>query len=46
MTLTENTYKITANDLTNQSSSSPHLTTSSYVTLGERYAVQMNSVIS
>jgi hypothetical protein len=45
MDLPSNTYRVTANDLTKQFADSVHLTTASYVTLGQRYAVQMDSVI-
>lgn len=46
MSLPTNAYVVSANDLPNQGGSSPHLTTAGYVTIGERYATQMNSVVS
>lgn len=46
MQLPANTYRVTANDLTKQSADSPHLTTASYVILGQRYAAQMDSAAS
>ena len=46
MTLPSGVSRISANDLTAQSASSPHLTTASYVTLGERWANEMNSIVS
>jgi len=45
MQLPENIYRVTANDLTKQSSDNVHLITEAYVVLGERYAAQMNNFV-
>lgn len=45
MSLPSGVSRVTANDLTTINASSPHLNTVSYVTLGERWATQMNSVV-
>lgn len=45
MQLPPNTHRVSANDLTKQSADNPHIDTASYMTLGERYAAQMNNLV-
>lgn len=45
MTLPSDTYRVTANDLTKQSAGDVHIDTASYITLGQRWAAQMDAVV-